>query len=150
MCFILQLDSSYHTFPQCVTLHVQPPFSRIDTATVWKKPPFILSEGSNFLMTDNLSTTVNTSCLANGDITFSRYCCQDFLTGLWGLWFKVEMVPSNIKHRSSVIFAFTNSPMTRANVVWSYADSCRIDHNDTMIKDERRLLKTNMYLSLYL
>ena len=25
-------------------------------------------------------------------------------------------------------------------VIWSYADSCRKNHNDTMIKDEQRLL----------
>ena len=34
-------------------------------------------------------------------------------------------------------------------VIYSYAYSCRKNENDTMIKDERRLLWKNMYLSLY-
>ena len=40
-------------------------------------------------------------------------------------------------------------PGSVLDVILSYANSCRKYHNDTMIKDERRLLSKNMYLSFY-
>ena len=48
------------SFSSYVSIPVVHPYSSTDTATAWKKFPYILSERSDFYMFDNLSIAVHT------------------------------------------------------------------------------------------
>ena len=79
----------------------------MDTGTAWKKSHFILSNWSNFHITDNLSivfhafTSHMLTSLSVDEILLPRY--ENWSTNFRGLPLRVEMAPSCLKYKYSVL-----------------------------------------------
>ena len=75
-------------FSMCfVSIHEVHPYNSMDTLTPWKKSHFILSDRSDFSMLTSLSVD---------EMLLPRYV--NLSTNFRGLLFKVEMLPSHLKH----------------------------------------------------
>ena len=105
-----------------------------------------------------MQTVYSTSPHPPGDWAMgSKECVMDSRFGLlcWIRGFQnlaLYLSSMRIVVEFSLFFGFLRSKQFfyfYLSVVCSYGDSCRKNHNDTMIKNERRLLLKNMYLSLY-
>ena len=90
-------------------------YSSIDTAIVWKKSRFILSDKSYFYMIDNLWIVVHafawrvSTSLSVDKIVQPRYV--NLSTNFRGSPLREEVAPCRLKLVYSVVFAFTLSPL---------------------------------------
>ena len=98
-----------------VNIYVVHPYSRIDTTDAWKKLRFILSYRWDFHMIDNLSIAVNAFA---SRILMLFSIDETLLLGYVNLSadfreppFKVEMSPSWLKHKYSILSPFTWRPI---------------------------------------
>ena len=101
-----------------VSVYVVHPYSRIDTTVVWKKLCFILSDGLDFYMINNLSIAVHACTrrllmsLSLNETLLPRYV--NLSTNFRELPFKEEMASFWLKHMYTVLSAFTWRPITSA------------------------------------
>ena len=117
------LSSSHLAFPLGVLLvQMEQLYSGTDTATTWKKFPFILSEMPDFHWNDNMSIAVHAFpifmliSLSVDEILLPRYVNRSI--EFRGLSLKVEIAPFYLKGINSVLPAFMQRPMPLAAFSW--------------------------------
>ena len=115
---LLQGFAKYNSYQSCaiaVKLFLytfsQHPYSSMDTTAAWKKLHFILSDKSDFHVTDNLSIAVHTFAshilmsFSVDETLLPRYV--KLSTSFRELLFSLEMSPLGLKHIYSILFALT-------------------------------------------
>ena len=114
---LMKFPSSF--FAMClVSAHVVHPYSSLDTATAWKKCHFILSDWSDFQMTNNLSIA---ACIFARHILTSLSVDETLLLRYMNLWtnftcipLRMKMAPYCLKHLCFVLWVFMWRPMPPA------------------------------------